>query len=199
MGRVELCVSLGEMFAARLDELFVARLPGYEEAEPFEHGPIAELFAVSDERIGIGFGIVQIVLKTLIDVADAAAGRRVREHVDDRAVFVRDGDARLAAPKRLRPKHCVLGDARKREGCTLDRLLFLAERPGGEHEDAAKELLRKIPMFRCGPATDIARRIQRRNQHPRIFEDLLSGERVEWNRGVDTAPNPLEPTLMLPP
>ena len=89
---------------------------------------------------------------------NAAACRRVRQQIDDGAVFIGDRNPRLTAPDRLDAKKRILGDVSERERHALHRLFLVAKRPGGEHEDTAEKLFRKVPVFGGRPAPDIARR-----------------------------------------
>ena len=49
-------------------------------------------------------------------------------------------------------------------------LLFLVDGTGGHDDDGPEQLLREVPVFRSRPASDVARRVESRNEHPRVVQ-----------------------------
>ena len=53
-------------------------------------------------------------------------------------------------------------------------------------------------MFRSGPSTDIGGRIESRDQHPGIIQNLLAFERIQLGSGVNPRPDAPQPALAGP-
>jgi len=94
---VELRVTFGQPEFCRVDQDIAVRMALSEKAEPFEHRAVTELVGIVDQQAWLAVFTLHVLCETIGNMLDAAAGRRIIEHVDDRPVDIRDENPALAA------------------------------------------------------------------------------------------------------
>ena len=131
-------------------------------------------------------------------MTNAAAKKGIIEHIGDGPGRIRYLDAHPSAPNPFRSKQGRRADMLQNEGDALNRLFLAAQRARRHDTDAAKQLLRQAPMFGRAPTANISRPKQLRDDHPRVFKNLVLSERRERDRRIDAAAHAPEPPLRLP-
>ena len=169
-----------------------------EEAEPLEHRAVAKLVGDIQKFAARCIFAFEIRRKAIRDMTDAAADRRIIEHVDDRLRRTADIDPDRSAPDRAHGEQHFRPDMLEGEGNALDRLFLLAYRPRREHAGAAEQLLGQAPMFGGAPSADAGGAEQLRHDHPGIFEHLFLAERRDRHRRVEAATQASHPALIVP-
>ena len=170
----------------------------HEEAEPLEHGAIAELIAIGDQLLVIAVGALEIGLEAIRDLLNAAAKGGIVEHVDNRPVNIGDGHLCVVAPDWFCAEDFFRLQVLQSEVEALPLLVPLADGLSRYDHDVFENLLGQIPMLRGGAAGDVAGREQRRHEHPGIIENPFRPERVDRRRDIGARPDSAQPSLLTP-
>ena len=72
--------------------------PFRKEAKPLEHGAVAELIAIFDQLLIVAVCAFEVHIEAIRDMLNAAAERRVVEHVDDCPVNIGDRHLGVVTP-----------------------------------------------------------------------------------------------------
>jgi len=130
---------------------------------------------------------------------DAASTVGHGKHVDQCARRVRNIDPCGASPYRLHTKESPLVDVMYEKIYALCPYTFLIDAARREYSGLIEELLGKVPMVCCGPTSHVAFPEERRNQYPRVVNDLLSAGETERHGDIRSGANSSEPALLRPP
>jgi len=95
--RVVLLHDVGVDIKLARNQDIAVRMALGEKAEPFEHRAVTELVGIVDQQAWLAVFTLHVLCETIGNMLDAAAGRRIIEHVDDRPVDIRDENPALAA------------------------------------------------------------------------------------------------------
>jgi len=197
-GRIQVGMSLRQSVLHRSQEVLIQILALRQKPETLEDGAIAPPIRILDQYCRIAIGSFQIMCKAVLDMLNAAAHRRITEHVDKRAMNVRYGNTRVSAPQKRGSEDPLLTNMPERKYGGLLSDGFSAHSSCRKDHGVAKHLLRQIPIF-CGrPSTDVSGVEQGRNQYPGIREDLLGLQERNRHRHVGSGPDAPEPTLLRP-
>src|SRR5579859_3820671 len=124
--------------------------------------------------------------------------RRVVEHVDDRPVNIGDRHLGVVTPDGLGAEDFFGPQVLECEVEALPRLVGLADSLSRNDHDVLENLLGQVPMLRCGAASDVARRKQRRHENPSIIENAFRAECIDRRRNIGAGPDTAQPTLLAP-
>lgn len=197
--RVYSGVAFSEAVPAGLHQGIPWRKALCEKAEPLEDCAVSEAVTIGQEDLIIALAMRKVDGKTVGNVLDTAAEGWVTEHIDDRAVEVRDGDLCAPAPDGLRAEEVASIDVLERERRALTLLRLLPHRTGGEGNDVTKDLLGEVPVLGGAAASDVCGTVEDRNQDPGVLKNMDALEGIQACGSIDSGTDASQPTLTGPP